>query len=352
MRGGERVLEWLARGFPSAPIYTLLHRRETISETLNSHPIHTSWIQRIPGIFEHYRWALPLFPSAVRGLRPDAGDMLISTSHCVAKAVRPAPGMKHLCYCFTPMRYAWTFQEEYLGRSSLKRALAAPILARLRQWDRRTASHVDLFVTLSRHVQDRILRFYGRDAAVVYPPVNVDYFTPGAEDAHGGYDLIVSALVPYKRVDLAVRAYSQLGYPLKIAGIGTESDALKRIAAPNVTLLGRCSDEAVRELYRGCRCLIFPGEEDFGIVPVEAQACGRPVVALARGGVVESVRDGQTGVFFARQTERDLLDAVSACAARRWNRETIRRHAEQFHPSAFIQGIARAIEHVLAGPKP
>jgi glycosyltransferase involved in cell wall biosynthesis len=349
MRGGERVLEWLCRGFPSAPVCTLLHNRAAVSELINAHPIRTSWLQHLPGVFGYYRWMLPLFPSAIRGVRAPEGDWLISTSHCAAKALPKRPGMKHLCYCFTPMRYAWTFHDEYLGHRSLKRMAAAPLLAHLREWDRRTSADVDRFVTLSRHVQDRIRRFYGREADVVYPPVDVDFFTPGPEPAHGGFDLIVSALVPYKRVDLAVRAYTRLGYPLKIAGVGTEDAALRRIAGPGIEFLGRRSDEDIRELYRSCRCLVFPGEEDFGIVPVEAQACGRPIVAYGTGGVAESVLDGVTGVFFPEQTERALLEAVETCAGRRWDGTAIRRQAERFHPQVFLDGMGSSLERMAGG---
>ena len=349
MRGGERVLEWLCQGFPHAPIYSLIHNPAGVSATINAHPVTTSWLQGVPGIHRRYRYFLPFYPHALSRLPVPDADVLISTSHCVAKGLRVRPGAKHLCYCFTPMRYAWLFHDEYLGRNPLKRALAAPVLAALRRWDRATVARVNRFVTLSHHVEQRILRFYGREADVVYPPVDVDFFTPGAAEMHGGYDLIVSALVPYKRVDLAVRVYSQLGWPLKISGTGTEFAALRRNAGPNVQFLGWQSDEQLRELYRGCRLLVFPGEEDFGIVPLEAHACGRPVVALARGGAMETVVRGETGVFFAEQTEDMLAAAIQAAAAQSWSRATIRRQAERFAPQQFINGLAASLEKCLAG---
>ena len=349
MRGGERVLEWLCRGFPKAPIYTLIHDPKRISAEINAHPIHTSALQRVPGITRRYRYFLPLYPAALAGLPTPEADVLISTSHCVVKSLRVRPGAKHLCYSFTPMRYAWLYHEDYLGRNPLKRALAAPVLAALRRWDRATASRVDRFVTLSHHVQDRIRRFYGRDADVVYPPVDVDYFTPGGDEAPDDFDLIVSALVPYKRVDLAVRAYTQLGWRLKISGTGTGFDALKKIAGPNIEFLGWQGDEQLRELYRRCRLLVFPGEEDFGIVPLEAHACGRPVVALARGGALETLVEGETAVFFHEQTEAALLAAINAAAAQTWSRATIRRQAERFAPQQFISGIATSLQKCLAG---
>ncbi len=349
MRGGERVLEWLCRGFPHAPLTTLIHDPARISAEINAHPVQTSWLQRVPGITRRYRWFLPLYPAAVAGLPVPEADVLISTSHCVAKSLRVRPGAKHLCYCFTPMRYAWLFHDEYLGRNPLKRALAAPVLATLRRWDRATAARVDRFVTLSRHVQDRIRRFYGRESDVVYPPVDVDFFTPGGVEEPDDFDLIVSALVPYKRVDLAVKVYSQLGRKLKIAGTGTDYAALKQIAGPTIEFLGWQGDEQLRELYRRCRLLVFPGEEDFGIVPLEAHACGRPVVAFAKGGALETLVEGETAVFFREQTETALVAAVQAAAARRWPREIIRRQAEHFAPQHFIAGLAASLEKCLAG---
>lgn len=348
MRGGERVLELLCDGFPSAPIYTLVYWPRYLSPAITSHPVTASRLQRVPGIVKWYRNFLPFFPSAVEAMRPPEADLLLSTSHCAAKGLRPRPGTRHLCYCFTPMRYAWTFYEEYFGRNPVKKAVLNPILARLRDWDRRTADRVDSFVTLSRHVRERIRAFYGRDAEVVYPPVNTDFYTPAAP-ARADYDLVVSALVPYKRINLAVKAYSRLGFPLRIVGTGTEYESLRRIAGANVELLGWRSDEEIRELYRNCRCLVFPGEEDFGIVPVEAQACGRPVVAFARGGALETVVDGRTGVFFREQTAESLLGAVEQCAAAKWDPVAIRSNAERFHPQVFIDGLAACIGRCLAG---
>jgi glycosyltransferase involved in cell wall biosynthesis len=347
MRGGERVLEILCDGFPAAPIYTLIHNPAAISARIERHPVHTSWLQSLPGVLNHYRRLLPLFPFAVHAMpRPEA-DLIVSTSHCVAKALAARPGARHLCYCFTPMRYAWTFHDEYLGRNPLKRLAAGPLLAGLRIWDRRTASRVTRFVAISRHVRDRIRRFYGRDADVVYPPVDTDRCTPGPA-LTSGYDLIVSALVPYKRVDLAVEAYRRSGYQLKIVGVGGEFQKLRTIDAPNVELLGWQSDATILDLYRGCRMLIFPGEEDFGIVPLEAQACGKPVVAFARGGALETVVSGQTGVFFEAQTPEALQAAVNDCAATRWDTAAIRGHAQRFGIQTFIDGMARAVNACLS----
>ena len=342
MRGGERVLEILCRLFPQAPVFTLIHDPAAVSPVINAHPIVVSPLQRMPGIFRTYRRLLPLFPAAVAALRPPPADLLISTSHCIAKGLRPAPGTRHLCYCFTPMRYAWLFYEEYFGRNPLKGLLVRPLLAALRAWDRRTSRRVDRFVAVSRHVQARIRAFYGRDADVVYPPVDTARFTPG-RDEPGGFDLVVSALVPYKRVELAVRAYTRLGFPLKVAGRGPDRARLQAEAGPNVAFTGWLPDDELAGLYRACRMLVFPGEEDLGLTPLEAQACGRPVAAFARGGALETVRDGVSGVFFQEQTEEALLDAVTRCAAARWDPAAIRNQAEQFDAQHFIEGLTGSI---------
>ena len=338
MRGGERCLELMARQWPDAPILTLLHKPGAVSAAIAAHRIETSFLQRVPGIFERYRYFLPAFPLAVRGLRVPDCDVLLSLSHCAIKGLRPPRGARHLCYCFTPMRYAWSFYGEYFGDNPAKAALYKPVLAAMREWDRRASDRVDTFIAISRHVQDRIRRFYGRESELVYPPVNTDFYTPGAP-GHDGFDLVVSALVPYKRVDLAVRAYTRLGWPLKVIGTGTEHDRLRAEAGPNVEFLGWRDDEAVREHYRRCRMLVFPGEEDFGIVPLEAHACGRPVVALGRGGALETIVPGRTGVHFTEQTEAGLLAAVETAAATAWDAAAIRGQALNFSADRFVEGL-------------
>ncbi len=347
MRGGEKVLELLCAAFPQAPIYTLIYDPRRISERINAHPVRVSALRYFPGVMQYYRYYLPFFPWAAERFRLPATDLLISTSHCVAKGVRPPPGAKHLCYCFTPMRYAWGFYGEYFGSNPIKQAILRPILARLREWDRRASARVDRFVAISRHVQSRIREFYGRESDLVYPPVATDYYTLG-EPGHAGFDLVVSALVPYKRVDLAVAAYNQLGYPLKIVGAGTEFARLRAAAQSHIEFLGWQTDEQIRQLYRSCRCLVFPGEEDFGIVPVEAQACGKPVVAFGRGGALESILDGKTGIFFHSQTVTDLLGAVESCASQSWDPEMIRNNALRFGPDVFVSGLFKSIFAIIS----
>jgi len=347
MRGGERVLELLCSGFPAATVCTLIHNRTAISDTINSHPIVTSSLQRLPGVVGYYRYLLPFMPSAIERMSPPESDLIISTSHCVAKGLKSRPGTRHLCYCFTPMRYAWTFYDEYFGGNTVKKMFLKPVLARMRAWDRSASDRIDRFVAISEHVRKRIREFYDRDADVVFPPVDLDYYTPGGQVA-ADFDLVVSALVPYKRIDLAVRAYTRTGYPLKIIGVGTETNALKKLAGGNIEFLGWQSYGVIREMFRNCRQLIFPGEEDFGLVPVEVQACGRPVVAFGRGGILETVNEGESGIFFESQTEDALIAAVEHSAAMKWDLETIRKSALRFSIGNFISGLDESISRVLA----
>lgn len=346
MRGGERVLEILCNGFPDAPVFTLFHNKSAISDTINSHDIRTSRLQSVPGILKYYRNLLPLFPMAIENMKTPDADLLISTNHCVAKGLKQQSGTKHVCYCFTPMRYAWTFYNEYFGANPLKAMLAKPILPAMRKWDRDSASRVDAFVAISKHVQKRIKQFYDRDSDIVYPPVNTKYWTPGDCDSEE-FDLIVSAMVPYKRVDLAVQAYNKLGHPLKIVGIGGELQKLKSMAGSSIEFLEWQSDENILKLYRSCRMLIFPGEEDFGIVPLEAQACGRPVVAYAKGGALETIDDNTSGTFFKEQNVGSLLEAVEKCSSTKWNSSAIRNKAEKFNIQNFINNLADVIDKLF-----
>ena len=371
MRGGERCLELIAEEFPAADIYTLLYCPEAVSEKIRRHTVHPSGLRRLPFFRERYRYFLPLFPRAIERFRlGDGVKLVVSTSHCVAKGVRVPPGARHLCYCFTPMRYAWILQDAYFGtRRSPKRCAIDWVLKRLRDWDAAASDRVDRFVAISRHVQERIRRFYGRESSIVYPPVDTGFFSPaggadgGAEAADewpegmpaaaqaDGYDLVVSALVPYKRVDLAIEAARRTGRTLVVAGAGSEEKALRAGAPKNVHFVGRPTDRAIRTLYRHCRALLFPGEEDFGIVPLEAQACGRPVVALGRGGALETVEDGVSGTFFSEQTADALADALLRADGIAWDAAAIRAHAETFAPSRFLEGLRREIAATRRGER-
>ncbi|HET8655241.1 MAG TPA: glycosyltransferase [Longimicrobiaceae bacterium] len=356
MRGGERVLESVLDLFPGAEIFTLLHVPGSVSGKIEDRPIHTSWLQRAPLARRHYRGYLPCFPLAVESLRIRGFDLVVSTSHCVAKSVR-AGGTPHLCYCFTPMRYAWDQFDEYFaaGRRRFLRRLAAPVAHALRRWDAATAHRVDRFVAISREVRDRIHRSYGREAAVVHPPVDLDRFR--AARAPEDFYLVVSALVPYKRVDLAVRACTRLGRRLVVAGDGPEAAHLRRIAGPSVTFLGRVPDPEVADLYRRCRAFLLPGVEDFGITVVEAQASGAPVIAAPAGGALDTVAGpvvdargallghrgdapgGVTGVFFSDPSEEGLIAAMRCSEEMSFCERALRRNADRFAPTRFREDL-------------
>ena len=347
MRGGEKVLELLAAGFPAAPLYCLLHKPGAVSDVITRRTIHTSVLQHMPGVFKHYRYLLPTFPLAMRTLGRVDADLLISTSHCAAKALRTTPRTRHLCYCFTPMRYAWTFHDEYFGASKLKQAVLAPMLGAMRCWDKANSAGVDRFVGISRHVQQRIEQFYHREADVVYPPADTAFYAPDPAVAREDFDLVVSALVPYKRVDLAVAAYTQSGRRLVVIGAGTEFDRLRELAGPSVSFTGWLPDEAIRDHYRRCRFLVFPGEEDFGIVPVEAMACGTPVLAFGRGGVTETVVEGKTGLFFSAQTPDALNTCRTEAESMPWDAAAIQQRAENFSQQAFVTNLHVSITRCL-----
>ncbi len=319
MRGGEKCLEVLARAFPDATLHTLIHKRGALSPAIEAMAIRPSPLQRVPGVFEHYRHLLPVMPWAAQTWDVGDVDLVVSLSHCVAKMVRIPKGVPHVCYCFTPMRYAWDGRDAYLESWSdrpVRRALAGAVLNRLRRVDRATSGRVSHFVAISDTIQDRIAHCYGRGSQVIRPPVDVEFYTPSASSRpREDFYLCVSALVPYKRIDQAILAARGSGRKLVVIGSGPERDRLQRMAGPDVTFLGWQPDEVIRDHYRRCRALLFPGEEDFGIVPVEALACECPVIALNRGGVAETV-DDQVGRVYPEPTESGLRDAIDA-----WERD-------------------------------
>lgn len=352
MRGGEKCLEVLCEMFPEAPVFTLVYRRESVSSIINAHEVRTSFIQKIPGGLRHYRRCLPLFPAAVERFDLRGFDLVISSSHCAAKGVVVHPGTRHLCYCHTPMRYVWNAYEEYFGgaRSRTATGLAMALLAPwLRSWDVITSGRVDHFVANSRTVASRIERYYGRDASVVHPWVDTETFLPSEPDAEGPY-LMVTALVPYKRADVAIRACALAGRELVVVGEGPERAALERIAGPKVRFTGWLEADRLVRQYQSCRALLFPGEEDFGIVPLEAMACGRPVVALGRGGATETVLDGETGIFFGAPEPQCMADAILRLEARHWDAERIRRRALEFSRDHYRRGMEKEIGRLLDKP--
>ena len=348
MRGGERVLEGLLGLFPGADIFTLVHVPGSVAPAIEARPIHTSFIQRLPGAPRRFRQYLPLFPVAVRRFDLRAYDLVVATSHCVAVGARAAASAAHVVYCFTPMRYAWTFEGTYVGRvPPLGRGPVRLTLAALRRWDRAAGARAGHLACISRHVAARIRRVWGREARVIYPPVRTGFFRPIDGGELGDAFLCVSALTPYKRVDLAVDACTRLGRRLDVIGDGPELARLRRRAGPTVRFLGWQPDEAVRQAVARCRAFLFPGEEEFGIAPLEASAAGRPVVAYARGALPETVMDGVTGLFFREQTVEALMDALRRCDVTGWSADKIRAHALRFDEDTFRREMAAFVDQAL-----
>ena len=341
MRGGEKALEVVCERFPDAELFTLVHVRGSVSPTIERLRPHTSFVQHLPFVSRLYRQYLPLFPAAIEQFDFDRFDLVVSTSHCCAKSIVRPGRARHLCYCLTPMRYAWDQFDAYFGPDRVGGAasrLMRPVMAALARWDRDTSARADRYVAISHYVAGRIRRYYNREATVVYPPVDTDFFTPAPEavaDGHPPYALVVSALVPYKRIDLAIDACRRAGVPLKIAGSGPERARLEHQANGTVEFLGRRSDEEIRDLYRGASLALLPGEEDFGIVPLEAQACGRPVVALGKGGALETIVPGETGALVDEPTPDAFRTAIEQVLGRRFDPAVIRRHAERFSRTRF-----------------
>ena len=346
MRGGEKVLEVLCERFPDSELFTLIHVPGSVSPVIERRPIHTSALQLLPGVAHYYRQCLPLFPALIERFDLNRFDLVLSSSHCVAKSVLVRPHAVHICYCHTPMRYAWDQFDSYFGPARIGRvpsAVMKRVMARLARWDRDTSGRVSRYVTNSQHVAGRIRRYYNREATVVYPPVDTDFFRPDSAVSEA-YALVVSALVPYKRVDLAIDACRLARVPLKLVGDGPDRASLERRArdaggpgAPgsNVEFLGRRTNEEIRDLYCRAAVVVLPGEEDFGIVPLEAQACGRPVVAYARGGALETVVSGQTGILVDEATPSAFAHAIQRAIERPFDTVAIRRHAERFGRARF-----------------
>ncbi|AYG69894.1 MULTISPECIES: glycosyltransferase [unclassified Rhizobium] len=348
MRGGEKVVEALCDMYPDADIFTLVYDESRVSEKIRKHKIVTSFLQRIPGAVRGYQSLLPLMPFALESFDLSDYDLIISSESGPAKGIIPPPQATHVCYCHSPMRYLWDHYHFYRSHAGLASRLMLPVLAPLlRSWDVNTSLRVDRFVANSHHVCDRISKYYRRPATVLYPPVNVDDFAPAAsiEDFY----LCAGQLVPYKRIDLAVQAFTRMNRKLVIIGEGKQMDELKRIAGPTITFLGRTPFAVLKEKLARCRALIFPGEEDFGIVPVEAMASGRPVIAYGSGGALETVVPGLSGVLFNTQSVDALIDAVLDFEAteHRFHPEALRAHAEQFSLHKFTVGMRAIINEEL-----
>jgi glycosyltransferase involved in cell wall biosynthesis len=339
MRGGEKCVEALCEVFPGADVYALLHVPGSVSPTIERALARTSFVQHLPSAATQYRRYLPLFPLAVRGFDLTGYDLVISSHHCVAKGVRTHPGTLHLCYCYTPMRYIWNQYEEYFGKGradGVTRAAMRLFVGPLRAWDLATAANPHYFVGISENTRRRIRDIYHRSSDVIYPPVDTARFP--LAPAGGEYYLIVSALVPYKALDLAIEAFNRTGDKLLIVGEGPDRQRLEKLAGPAIAFVGWQPDERLAAYYAECRGLIFPGEEDFGIVPVEAMASGKPVLALARGGALETVIDRpglHTGTFFHEQTVDALLEGLRIMKETAFDPAALRRHAQTFDRTLF-----------------
>ncbi len=355
MRGGEKVIEALGGLFPEAPLYTLFHFPGSVSPQIESHPIRTSFLQGVPGIRNRYRSYLPLFPVAIEELDLSGFDVIVSSSHCVAKGVIPPPDAFHLCYCHTPMRYAWDQEHAYFpNRKGIRARLRSLALTGLRAWDVSSAARVHLFVANSRFVARRIQTYYGRPAEVVHPPVDVDFFTPGPKvqkqesRKKEEYCLMVSALAPYKKVEEAMAACEKLGLELRIVGEGPERPRLAAMAGPRVRFLGKVDGERLRDLYRGALLFLQPGVEDFGIASVEALACGTPVVAVARGGILDVVEDGLHGVLYPDwEGPTALAEAIDKARRIGFNPLDLRTRAESFSVVSFTHRVRTLLSHRL-----
>jgi glycosyltransferase involved in cell wall biosynthesis len=349
MRGGEKVLEILCQLYPHAELFTLVHKPNSVSAVIERHRPHTSIIQSLPNAHKFYRYYLPLFPFAIERFDLNGFDLILSTSHCVAKAVIKTGRTRHLCYCHSPMRYAWDQYDAYFGPErigALQSQLLRPFFRTLARWDAKTSDRVDRFVANSQHVAARIRRYYNRQAQVIHPPVDVDFFCQD-DTVPSKHFLVVSALVPYKRIDVAIQACQSIGAQLKIVGQGPELNRLRKMSGDTVEFLGNCSAEVLRQHYREASAVLLPGEEDFGIVPVEALACGRPVVALAKGGSLETIIDGVSGVLVHDTSISAFADGLLRVSGHSFDSNTIRSKALIFSTDRFIERIRKCVRTTM-----
>jgi glycosyltransferase involved in cell wall biosynthesis len=361
MRGAERVLEVFGELFPDAPIYTLVHRKGSLSDALERREIRTSFLQHVPYGISKYRHYLPLMPAAIESLDLSGYDAVLSSTFCVAKGVITRPDARHVAYCHTPMRYVWEQQAEYFGEgraSSLVRAVATLATSYLRTWDEASARRPDHYIANSHHVARRIQKRYGAEAEVIHPPVDCSRFTPRERPCPDGYYAMMTAFAPYKRIDLAIEACTRLGRCLRIAGGGQEGDRIRQLVRPGgpVELLGELPGSQVGEFLRGARAFLFPGEEDFGIAPLEAQACGVPIIAYRRGGALETViglHDAKgrppTGVFFDEQSVDGVIAGIEAFerVEAQLGPSAARKNALEFDRPRFKEAMRAALAREL-----
>jgi glycosyltransferase involved in cell wall biosynthesis len=355
MRGGEKVLDAICELYPDAPLFSLVHVPGSVSSRIEARRIVTAFTQRLPGASRFYRQYLPLFPAAVELFDLDGFDLVISTSHCAVKSVVKAGSAVHVSFCHSPMRYGWDQFEAYFGAAQvgrLRHRVLRPVMAGMARWDRATADRVDRYVANSHYVAARIRRYYNRGSTVVYPPVDTAFYRPPGDRRHSRAGLlVVSALVPYKRLETAIDAARMLGEPLSIVGTGPELSRLQGRAGDGVTFLGWRSNEEIRTLYQQSAATLLPGVEDFGLVPVEAQACGCPVVALSEGGAAETVVDGETGVLVAERSTDAFAAGITRLRTLALDPDRLRQHAETFSRERFLAEFRSAVNDACAAAR-
>lgn len=347
--GAEHVLSAFGRIWTNAPLYTTVASKDAI-RAIGIADVRTTRLQHLFRISGRHEWLLPLMPRAIEDIDLSGFDVIVSSSHAVGKGIIPPSSSVHVCYCHTPMRYAWEMEEQYLNDFRIHGPLRWAMrreLKRLRRWDLATARRVDAFIANSYETQERIRRIYGRDAIVVPPPVEDRFFRVPLDHHPRSYYLAIGRLVPYKRFDLLIAVANALRLPLTIAGRGREEQRLRALAGPTVTFAGFVPDEALPSLYAGARALLFPQHEDAGIVPLEAQACGTPVIAYGRGGALDSVRDGSTGMLVSDQTVDAFVAAIRSFDGRAWSASAIREHARGFCEAAFAQSMREIVERTV-----
>ncbi|MCG3210843.1 MAG: D-inositol-3-phosphate glycosyltransferase [Anaerolineae bacterium] len=350
--GAENVLEELVAMFPGAPVFTTIYGPAQMPPAYRQWDIRASWLNRAPAVHRHHQPYLPLYPAAVRSLDLAGFDVILSNKSGFIHGLKHSAGQLHICYCLAPTRYVWTYGE-YARREGFGRWLGAvigPVINRLRQWDYRAAQPtppaggqgVDHFIAISKDIQQRIKTYYKRESVIIYPPVNTGRFQP-VDNPAGDYYLVVSRLIPYKRIDLAVQAFSRLNKRLIVVGDGRDRAQLESLAGPSVEFKGRLPWDEVVALMANCRAFLFPGFEDFGIAPVEAQAAGRPVIALAKGGALDTVLDGETGLFFHEQSVEALIDAITQFERFSFDPAAARANAERFSIGRFRRELGQFV---------
>lgn len=332
--GAESIIRILHDLFPEAPIYTSVYDKDNMPDDFKEMDIRTSFLQKMPFAKKKYTSYLQLMPKAFESFNLSEYDLVISSSTCCAKGVKTRKDAFHICYCNTPMRYAWDFYDEYVsGKNFLARTYIGMVMPGIRKWDKKSSERVDSFIANSNNVAERIKRHYGRDSKVIYPPVRTSMFVPSEIDED--FYLAVSRLVPYKKIDLIAEAFTKINKKLYVIGGGSEFEKIKTVSGPSVSLLGRLSDEEVLSYMQRCKAFVFPGEEDFGITPVEAQACGKPVIAFGKGGATETVIDGVSGVYFSEQNVDSVCDAVERFEKLEFDKKKITDNAARFSEERF-----------------